>query len=116
MLLDRANKLPPFVCRMIARVHVSRAGKFRWAPQSHATIAKRANIPRSTVALYSSRTSWKGIPIDVIDRFASACGVDLNQPGRHLRWLRATRFLHLSQGNAQQRRFFARLMKVKTSG
>lgn len=109
MLLERANKLPPFVCRIIARTRTN--GLRRWAPRSHAEIAELSQLPRSTVASISTRISWAGIPIEIADRFAAACGVDLNQPGRHLRWLRTARFQHLAQGNAQQRRFFARLMK-----
>lgn len=113
MLLDRANQIPPFICRIIARKRVTARGVSRMEPLSHNDIAEATQLPRSTVADISVRESWDGISMDVADKFASACGVDLTQPGRHLRWLRAVRIRHLAAGNAQQRRFFARLFQRK---
>lgn len=113
MLLARLNKLPPFICRFIARKRAANAHFSFYEPLSHSDIAKRSNLPRSTVADLSVKESWDGVPVNVIDAFAAACGVDLMLPGRHLRWLRLGRFGHLSKGNVQQRRFFNRLMKSK---
>lgn len=113
MLLARANQIPPFICRFIARKREQIEGRRRLVPLSHSDIAERAKLPRSTVADLSVKESWEGVPVNVIDAFASACGVDIMRPGQHLRWLRLGRFGHLSQGNVQQRRFFQRLMSAK---
>lgn len=112
-LLSRANQLPPFICRFIARKRKQSEGRRRLVPLSHSDIAERANLPRSTVADLSVKESWEGVPLNVVDAFASACGVNLMRPSKHLAWLRLGRFGHLSKGNVQQRRFFARLMSSK---
>lgn len=103
MLLATANQVPPFVCRLIARK------KSGFHALSHSDISKISGIPRSSVADLSRLTSWDGIPIDVADRFASACGVNLTRPRQHLRWLRRAGMIHIKQANAHQRRFFQRL-------
>jgi hypothetical protein len=108
MLLKRLNQLPPFICRFIARRRLARTNRFK--PLSHVEIAQRSGLPRSSVADLSLRISWEGVDLDVADRFAAACGVNLTKPGQHLRWLREGRFGHLKEGNAHQRKFFARLM------
>jgi hypothetical protein len=112
MILARLNLLPPFLCRFIARKRVQSEGRKRLEPMTHSDIAQRSNLPRSTVGDLSHRTSWEGVSIEVADRFATACGVDLTKPGRYIRWLRTGRFKHLT-GNAHQRRFLARLMSTQ---
>lgn len=103
MILAAANRLPPFVCRLIAR---DRSGLHAL---SHSDLAKLSGLPRSSVADISRLTSWEGVPMDVADRFASACGVNLTRPARHLTWLRESGMIHIKQADAHQRRFFQRL-------
>jgi hypothetical protein len=113
MLLEHANQIPPFICRFIARKREQQGDRRPLVPLSHRDIAQRAGLPRQSVADLSRRLSWEGVPLDVADRFAAACGVNLMKPGNHLRALREGRLGHLKEGNAQQRRFFARLMEVQ---
>lgn len=110
MILTRADQLPPFICRLIARKRVMTDGHSRFVPMSHADIAAVSDLPRSTISDLSRRHSWTGVRIEVIDAFTRGCGVDLTNPGRHIAWLKRNRAAHISAGNAHQRRFFTRLM------
>lgn len=108
-IFQKAERLPPFVCRLLAR------SKNGWKPLSHSDIAKASGIARSTVAKLSSLTSWKGVAIDVADRFAAACGVNLLTPGKYFFMLRKLKLAHLKCGNAPQRKMFAKLLAKKRS-
>lgn len=104
MILATANRLPPFICRLHARK------KNGLKAMSHADIAKASGLSRSRVASLSSERRWDHIAIKTADAFARACGVDLTRPASVLRWFRAAGMAHVRGGNAQQRRFFHRLM------
>lgn len=110
MLLDQANQIPPFVCRIIARKHSG------FIPLSHSDIAQASGLSRSTVAAISRKVSWHGVTVDKADRFARACGVDLSQPRRALRWLRRAGLIHLQRGTSQQRRFIKSLLTAQRIG
>jgi len=106
MILERANQIPPFMCRIMARK--GRGMK----PLSNADIAGISGLNHAYVSQLSLKRSWTGIRMDVADRFARACGVDLTRPAPHLRWLRMAGMKHLREGNAHQRRFFKRLFEL----
>jgi hypothetical protein len=107
MLLTLANKIPPFLCRILARK------KSGWSALSHSDLAARTGLPRSSIADLSQKTSWSGVPIDVIDRFSRGCGVDLTRPEAYHRKLRRLSFKHIARANPNQRRFFHRLLRNK---
>ena len=110
MILALANRIPPFLCRILARKNAG------WRALSHSDLAKRTGIPRSSIADLSQKTSWQGVPIDVIDRFAAGCGIDLTRPEAYHRKLRRLSFRHIARANPTQRRFFHRLLQTaKTS-
>lgn len=107
-LLARLDKLPPCVCRLFAR----RSGPKGWEPKSHREIADEIGIHKATVAWYSHKKTWGGIPIATADSFARACGVNLAEIDEVISRLRhhRTRLLHLSRGNGHQRRMIAALL------
>lgn len=106
-LLDKINRLPPFVCRLMARKQDG------WKPLTIDDIAKASGIPRSTVHELSSRNSWNGVAVDIADRFAAACGVDLLTPGEYIFWLRTHGMVHIKKCSPIQRKCFAKLLETK---
>ena len=105
--LGIADKFPPFICRYVAR---KRHGS---QPKSHSDIAKQSGLSRSFVATLSKRRSWKGIPVNVIDSFSEACGVNLLAPKRTIEFLRYAQKNHLNGATASQRIFIASLFTRK---
>lgn len=104
-LFELAEKLPPCVCRLVARK------KNGWAPKSCRDIARESGLSVGYVSELSGKKSWRGIPIDVATRFAAACGVDLASPGPTIEFLRRTKKVHLKNAGLAQRRMFIRIMK-----
>jgi ribulose 1,5-bisphosphate carboxylase large subunit-like protein len=115
-LLETLNRITPRYCRLYARKLNGRR------PLSHAEIAKLANISKAYVAELSFRDSWKGVSVDVADRFARACGVDLLHPGPAVEYLQQSKMAHVlnsSRGDRQtdqsQARFYKRLLSGATA-
>lgn len=69
-LLAKVEKFPPFLCRILARKNRGRAGL------SHLELSKLSGLSKSKVAELSFKTTWAGIPVDIVDRFSTACGVN----------------------------------------
>lgn len=105
-LLSKADRLPPFVCRLIAREKNGRK------PLSYSAIAKETGLSRSRVAEILVATSWKRIPVEDADKIAGACGVDLSTPGRYYKWMKKAALMHIHTGTAAQKKMFARLMAM----
>jgi hypothetical protein len=108
-MLAQANKVPPFLCRLVAR---KRSG---WHPMSCADIGKKAGLSKSYVASLSLKTSWKGVPIEVVERFSEACGVDLLHPQDTLKYLRESKMIFTKLCSKSQARFFIKLFAVAKS-
>lgn len=64
-LLERLDQFPPSVCRLRACKTSTRA------------LAAKAGLKRSTVDKIAKQATWAGIAVDVADKFARACGIDL---------------------------------------
>lgn len=105
-LLNRINKLPPAACRLLAR---SRHG---WHGLSHQELATKAGLARSTVAKISRRQTWNGLTIDTIERFSTACGVNLISPASAIRIIRSRKMPFLRKSPSAQRRFYISLFKT----
>lgn len=110
MILEIANRVPPLLCRLFARK------KNGQAPMSHADLAKASGLSRSTVSRISYAKEWDDIPMETADRFSRACGVDLTRPAPVIKWFRRAGMMHVKTGDAQQRKFFKRLMTTQRSG
>lgn len=78
---------------------------------SHADISKVSGLCIDTVARLSVKRSWKGIPIDQVVAFSSACGVDLHNPKKALRYIREGKRAHLKKVTPAQKKFFLKLFQ-----
>lgn len=91
MLLDILNKMPPCLCRILARED-GRA-------LSLAELSERTGIDKSYLSKLSRRDKWDGTKIDTIEAFADACGVDLLHPRRQIDYLKRRRLSHITKSN-----------------
>lgn len=81
-LLEKLNRFPPFVCRLVARKLHGREAL------SEREIAERSGLSRKHVRTLSHARTWDNIPLATADRFAAGCGVNLAIPWRHVEWLK----------------------------
>jgi hypothetical protein len=102
-LLSVADRFPPHICRFAARK------SHGTEPMSHSDLAKASGLSRAYVAKLSRRRTWKGIPVNVIDAFTSACGVSLFSPWATIRFLKTSKKMHLRRASAAQRKFIGSL-------
>lgn len=100
MLTEFANKFPPALCRLIA----SRGKKMI----SVREIARRSGIPKSTVQKIAFGT-WHGVPVDTIDAYMKACGINPFACKRTLENLRRRTWLRLTRNTPKNKAFFAKL-------
>lgn len=106
-MFELANRFPPFICRYVARK------KHGNEPKSHSDLARESKLSRSYVAVLSRKRTWKGIPIDVVERFSSACGVNLMAPSKTREFLKRAKKEHLQNASGAQRKFIFSLFKPK---
>jgi hypothetical protein len=102
-LIQLANRVPPCLCRVMARK------KNGFAPMSHRDLADASGLSKTKVAELSLRRKWDGVPIDQVEAFARACGVDLMNTKRVKDFLRRAKRVHLQNANPAQKLFFQRL-------
>lgn len=79
---------------------------------SHNDIAKASGLPKSTVADLSFKPTWAGIPVDVIDRFAGACGVDFFHAKEQVKFLLRRQKGYIYRAPHSQRLMYAKLFEV----
>lgn len=79
-LLERLDKLPPFVVYALARKH----GR---TPMDFNTLLKASNLTERTFSRIASRSTWKGVKIEQVDAFCSACRIDPFSAKKHLAFL-----------------------------
>jgi hypothetical protein len=106
-ILQLADRFPPAVCRYLARKDHGHS------PMSHRDIAKASGLPKTKVAELSLKKSWKGVPIDVVVRFSSACGVNLLKTGETRKYVRRYKRVHLQNATPAQKKFFIRLFSQR---
>lgn len=105
-LRDLLNKRPPFLCRLLA------SKNHGWAFASHRDLAKASGLSVWTVRNLSLRKNWNGLNIDVIEAFASACGVNLLCAGERFYEARRRGSVRFKTANPNQRAYYARLMQI----
>jgi hypothetical protein len=108
-LLSIADKVPPFVCRIVARKNHG------WQPMSIRDIAEASGIKKSRVAEISRMTSWRGIAIEEVDAYSRACGVDLENPWKTIEYIRESKFAFMENASARQRRVYKELFQLNRS-
>lgn len=104
-LLKIANRFPPCACRYLARK------KHGHAPMSHRDLAAATGLSKTKVAELSLKRSWDGVPIDQVEVFARACGVDLLRPKRAVEYLRRAKRVHMQNATPAQKEFFLKMFK-----
>jgi hypothetical protein len=108
MILDKLDRLPPCVCRLLARC---RHGK-GWRGLSHRELGQISKLPKSTIAELSFRKTWKGVAVDVVDAFAAACGVDHLRARRQITYLRTRSMTYTETGSIAQVKMYTRLLRL----
>lgn len=79
---------------------------------SHRDIARASGLSVGCVAKLSRKKSWKGVDIDIAERFSVACGVNLLAPWRAHKYLRREGLrTHIRLGHPEQKRFYQRLFE-----
>lgn len=83
-LLQKLNKFPPKLCRMVARVGSNRNQRLKTIKE----IAYNARLSYRAAKRIASLSKWDGLTLEVVGRFSTACGVNLLQTYDHIRWLK----------------------------
>lgn len=76
-------------------------------------LAEKSGLSKSRVAELSIKRSWKGIPIDTVEAFTRACGVNLMRPSETIWYLRKSKRVHLERATKAQREFFLKLFRSR---
>jgi hypothetical protein len=102
-ILDKLERIPPFVCRLIARTPNGRHGL------SHRDIMVRSGLERSTVRQLSFATTWRGREIDSAVAFALACGVNHLAAEKQIDFLKRRKWTHVERAIGGQANMYRRL-------
>lgn len=78
-LLQRLDRFPPCLCRVIAR-------DGRGRPLTSHEIAERGGISRTQVDRISRLTTWATVPIGTADAYLSGCRINPFQMRRHVQF------------------------------
>lgn len=99
------NRIPPCFCRLVARKGYGKK------PMSNSEIAKISGLARSTVNKLSHMRDWNHVTCATVQRFTTACGVDLLRPKEAItKFKRAKKLVYTSKGQPAQRRMYDRLL------
>jgi len=98
MIQHKLNKLPPYLCRVIARDMSSRGN-----PLTTAQIADVSGLSKQKVNHISELTSWETVTIGDAESFLKGCGITKLNFRRHVayvgRTIRSKRpFSHIDKG------------------
>lgn len=81
--LEKMDKLPPNVCRLIAREpHRMKE------PRTTETIAKISGLSKQTVLRISRLRTWRDIPIGQMEDFKKGCGLDVGRECLQIAYLK----------------------------
>jgi len=79
---------------------------------SHDDLAEISGLHKATIQRLSLLTSWRGVTVDTMERFSSACGVNLLQTGKGMEILRTRKMVFFHHANREQRRFLSRVLAL----
>jgi AraC-like DNA-binding protein len=102
-LLEKLNRFPPALCRLVARVGKGRGCR----PLTIDEIAAISGLSPCTVYRLSKAMTWAYETGLIISAFSAGCGVDLLNTRRHREYLTRRKRWHLSK----QPKYFSRLLK-----
>lgn len=101
-LLQRLDRFPPCLCRVIARDGRGRKLTSR-------QIAKRGGIDRATVNRTARRLGWRGVQIEIIDGYLYGCRINIFQMRRHVQYIKRLRESTVPISNYRLEVYFKRL-------
>ena len=106
--LEEADRLPPFVCRLLAR-----DGRHHRA-YSTKELVQRSGLNEKTIRRLARMDSWAKVLVGVRSRFREACGINRGNENYQLKFLKMTAkskqpFLHLL---SLERRELSTLRKI----
>lgn len=84
-LLETADVIPPNLCRLLAR-RMDGSRK----PITREEIAERSGLSLGMIDKLSTRKTWKGVDIDVVDAFRKGCGITVENQSYHMRYAKRT--------------------------
>lgn len=82
-------------------------------PMTIREIADASGCSKSWIADISMRTTWSGLHVDMIDRFAAACGVDLFRPWDIVEQFKFYKLTHLKRAKGVQRSTLLKIMSIR---
>ena len=106
--LDRINKMPPTICRFLART----GGNRRQRPKTCAEIARDGNLTEWMVKKISKLDRWDSVTHLIAERFIQGTGVDPASASQHRRFLNRPdgKKKFLEGCHPAQRRLFDRIL------
>lgn len=81
-LLAMLDRLPPNICRLVARDHRR--------PLTNHQLAERSGLSIKKIVHISRQKSWTNVPVGQVDQFRTACGVTMQNLAAQLYYLRRT--------------------------
>lgn len=105
--LDHMDKIPPNLCRILAR-------KGRIA-MTNKEIADASGLTIKRVGEISRQTSWSKIDVGQASAFAAACGINLINQGQVRKYLmrkEGCRLVHLEK--SPNKKYLEELCQIKT--
>jgi hypothetical protein len=106
MLLAKANRIPPKLCRLLAR-----EGR---RPLTLTEISTRSGIKIIRLRSILELKSWGPVPIEDADRIMKACGVDpfnMRRTGEYLKRQAVAKKPFSYLNNARLKGYYARIME-----
>lgn len=102
-ILEKIERIPPFLCRYLARTSNGRRGL------THNQIAQRSKLSRSVVRQLSFATTWRGHAVETCCAFALACGVNHLAAEKQLDFLKRRKLTHVARATNAQKQMYDRL-------
>ena len=99
-LIEKLDRMPPFLCRLMAR----RGGK------SPSKLSKDSGIPLTTLRRLCEKKSWSDVPVGLAEKFSQACGVDLLRQTRSLEYFKRRKFAHIKK--SPNLKYYNKLLKL----
>ena len=105
-LIDVLDRVPPCMCRLLARASNGRRSL------SHHDLAEMTGISPSKIGRLSTKTTWAGENIDTIVAFSTACGVDLVRPYKVTTYMVWKRKAHIRSATGHRKDLFFRIFRL----
>lgn len=106
ILSEKLNRIPPYLCRYVARTQDGRRGL------THAEIARAAKLNVSTVKEISFALSFDNFTVRTATAFSIACGVNHLTAERVVEFLKRRRHIHVANATGNQKKMYDRIQNL----